>query len=341
MGGSIFIVIVNYRTADLTIDSLSSIVGQDSGSWNISAVVVDNASGDGSADKLRAIVELNGWTKRVTIVEAKRNGGFAFGNNLGIEEVLHGTVSPDYFLLLNPDTVTCDGAIRTLIDFMEAHRDVGIAGSLLQNADGGAECSAHNAPSPLGELVSGSRLGLLSRLMPKHVVTPPLCQTAHECDWVSGASMIVRREVVESLGGLDEGFFLYFEEVDFCSRARRAGWKVWFVPRARVVHLEGAATGIRLPGRRRAIYWYDSRRRYFVKHFGVVGWIMADVFWAVGRASLVLRRVLRPKSGGTAEDPLCFARDLLLGDMRALLTGQVFRITCSHSIMKSRLGGDR
>jgi N-acetylglucosaminyl-diphospho-decaprenol L-rhamnosyltransferase len=334
LSGSVCVIIVNFRTAGLAISCIESIGKQTGDLPSCRVVVVDNDSGDGSVTELESAISKWGWHGWVDIVDSKRNGGFAFGNNRGIEEVLHGTASPDYFLLLNPDTVACDGAIRTLLDFMENRRDVGIAGSSLQNVDGGAECSAHNAPSPLGELVSGARLGLLSRLMPKRVVTPPLRQTAHECDWVSGASMIVRREVVESLSGLDEGFFLYFEEVDFCSRARRAGWKIWFVPQSRVVHLEGAATGIRQLSRRRATYWYDSRRRYFVKHFGVTGWIVADVLWAVGRASLALRRALRPESGGTAEEPLCFARDLLWGDVRALLTGQVFRIARSQSIIK-------
>lgn len=334
LSGYVCIVIVNYRTAGLAIDCIESISKQRMDPSACRVVVVDNGSGDGSVAQLERAVTEHAWHAWVCIVDSKRNGGFAFGNNRGIEAALRGTNLPDYFLLLNPDTVACDDAIRSLVDFMDTRRDVGIAGSLLTNAGGGVECSAHNAPSPLGEFVSGARLGFLSRLLPDRVVTPPMREVAHECDWVSGASMIVRRELVESLGGLDEGFFLYFEEVDFCSRARRAGWKVWFVPQSRVAHLEGAATGIRQPGRRRASYWYDSRRRYFVKHFGVAGWLIADVCWAVGRATLALRRILRPESGGTAEDPKWFARDLLLGDIGALLSGQVFSIRRRDGVVR-------
>jgi GT2 family glycosyltransferase len=167
-------------------------------------------------------------------------------------------------MFLNPDTIVRGGAIRALVDFMDSHQRVGIAGSRLENAEGAAECSAHIAPSPLGELESGARLGILSRALHRYTVSPPMREAAHQCDWVSGASLIVRRKVFEEIGALDEGYFLYFEEVDFCLRAQKAGWRIWFVPESRVVHLEGASTGIRNIVRRRPQYW-TTRRRYFVK----------------------------------------------------------------------------
>ena len=136
---------------------------------------------------------------------------------------------------------------------------------------------------------------------------------------VLGASLIIWREAFEAIGMLDEGCVLYFEEADFCLRAQKAGWKIWFVPESRVVHLEGASTGIRSIVRRRPQYWYDSRRRYFVKHFGVPGLILADVLWTVGTISLVLQRLLQLGSGGNEQDPTWFAFDLLWGDLRALL----------------------
>jgi GT2 family glycosyltransferase len=200
---------------------------------------------------------------------------------------------------------------------------VGIAVSRLEDAAGVAECSAHHAPSPLGELVSGASLGILSRALKRYAVTPPLRDIAHECDWISGASLMVRKEVFEEIGLLDEKYFLYFEEVDFCTRARKAGWEIWFVPESRVVHLEGSSTGIKQTARRRPQYWYDSRRRYFVKHFGVTGLMLADALWAIGRTSLALRRILGLGSGGQTRDPKSFAFDLLWGDLRCLLTGKL------------------
>jgi GT2 family glycosyltransferase len=225
-------------------------------------------------------------------------------------------------MLLNPDTVVRPGALRALVEFMASHPEAGIAGSLIENPDGGVDRSAHRMPSPFGELDGAARLGMLSRLLQRYSVSPPLRDEAHECDWVSGAAMIVRKQVLEQVGPLDEGYFLYFEEVDFCCRARNAGWQVWYVPQARVLHLEGAATGIRTAAKRRPAYWYDSRRRFFVKHHGLGGLLLADLLWAVGRLSFLLRNALGfGKQRGHA-DPKHFMLDLLWGDLRAVLGGR-------------------
>ena len=326
MVGRIWVVIVNYRTVDLTIDCLHSIAAQIAELPKLHAVVVDNASGDGSVEKLMGVIDREGWHGWASLLPLDRNGGFAFGNNAGIREALRSTPHVDYVMFLNPDTIVRGGAIRALVDFMDSHQRVGIAGSRLENAEGAAECSAHIAPSPLGELESGARLGILSRALHRYTVSPPMREAAHQCDWVSGASLIVRRKVFEEVGALDEGYFLYFEEVDFCLRAQKAGWRIWFVPESRVVHLEGASTGIRNIVRRRPQYWYDSRRRYFVKHFGMLGLILADALWAVGRTSLTLRRMLRLGSGGNEQDPKWFAFDLLWGDLRSFFTGTIREI---------------
>lgn len=319
-------VIVNYRTADLVIDCLRSVAGQIAEFPRFRILVVDNASADGSVERLKGFVAQQGWHDWTSVIAADRNGGFAFGNNVGIREALRSDYNFDYVMLLNPDTIVLRGAIRALVDVVDAHRHVGIAGSRLENAEGATECSAHNAFSPIGELVSGARLGILSRMLHRHAVSPPMQEVAHECDWVSGASLIVRREIFEGIGVLDEGYFLYFEEADFCLRARKAGWKIWFAPESRVIHLEGASTGIRDIVRRRPRYWYDSRRRYFVKHFGVLGLMLADALWFVGRMLLALRRALRLGSGGNEQDPKWFAFDLLWGDLRAFFTGKIFKI---------------
>jgi GT2 family glycosyltransferase len=321
----LWIVIVNYRTAELAIDclrSLSSQVGNFAGSR---VVVVDNASADGSVVKLSVAILNEDWSSWVSVMPLDRNGGFSFGNNAGIRAALSSTDKVDYVLLLNPDTVVHPGSLGALMEFMEAHPGAGIAGSLLENANGEIECSAHRVPSPMGELDAGARLGVLSRLLSRYVVSPPFRDEAHECNWVSGASLIVRRSVLEQIGPMDEGFFLYFEEVDYCCRARNAGWSVWFVPESRVIHLEGAATGIRVARKRRPGYWYDSRRRFFVKHHGIAGLLAADALWAIGRLSFLARRFLR-LGGQDGHDPKWFMFDLLWGDLRAVLTGQVSAI---------------
>jgi GT2 family glycosyltransferase len=310
----------------LAVDCLRSIESQIAKLPKFHVVVVDNASGDGSVEKLRAVIYSERWQSWASLLPLDRNGGFAFGNNAGIKEALRSNDHVDYVMLLNPDTIVHDGAISALVDFMDSNPHVGIAGSLLVNAEGLVESSAHRAPSPLAELESSARLDMLSRALHRYAVTPLMQDTAHECDWVSGASLIVRREVFEEIGLMDEGYFLYFEEVDFCLRAQRAGWKVWFVPESRVVHFEGASTGIQSVARRRPTYWYDSRRRYFIKHFSVSGLILADMLWAAGRASLALRRILGLGSGGNNQDPKWFGFDLLWGDFRSFFSGKLWEI---------------
>jgi hypothetical protein len=208
-----------------------------------------------------------------------------------------------------------------LAEFLAAHSSVGIVGSALLNGEGGREPSAHRAFTPWTELDDGARLGLLSWILHRHVATIPLADRPISCDWVSGASFMVRREVFEDVGLMDDGYFLYFDEVDFCLRARRAGWGVWYVPASVVVHLEGSTTQIASASRRRPHYWFESRRRYYLKSWGVIGLIWADLLWAIGRLSLALRRALR-LGGDVSDVPPGFARDLLLGDLRAAMRGQ-------------------
>ncbi len=326
MAGHVWIIIVNFRTADLVVNCLHSIAAQRAELPQLRTVIVDNASGDDSVDVLTEAIGRAGWREWASVVASGRNGGFAFGNNVGIREALRTPDAPDYILLLNPDTIAGAGAIRALVDFMDAHPGAGIAGSQLENEAGGVECSSHNRFSPLGELDLSAQLGILSRVLKRYTYSPPTQDAPHECDWVSGASLIVRRKVFETIGILDEGYFLYFEEADFCSRARELGWEIWFVPESRVIHLEGASTGIRNVQKRRPAYWYDSRRRYFVKNFGIFGLVLADAFWIVGRSSLVIRRMLHLGSGGGHQEPKWFAVDLLWGDFWSLCTGKLFGI---------------
>src|SRR5690606_38890143 len=275
-------------------------------------------------------VESRGWDGWVHVVQAGRNGGFAAGNNVGIRWAMDRSMAeggaPDFVLLLNPDTVVRPGAIREMLAFMDARPQVGICGCSLEDGAGVVQHTAHRFPSPLGELDRGARLGLLRRMLARHVDAPP--QPGAEpvaCDWVSGASMLVRRRVFDTIGLMDEGFFLYYEDVDFCARAVAAKFGVAYVPSARVLHVEGQSTGIARPGAgagevraRRAPYWYGSRRRFFVKRYGVWGLIKSDVLWAIGRLTFVVRRALRLGSGGPDSDPARFARDLLGGDLRAV-----------------------
>lgn len=326
MSDVLWVVIVNYRTPELVVDCLASLAGQVAEHPGSRVVVVDNHSGDRSGDILAATVSAKEWGSWVSIIEMERNGGFAYGNNAGITAALAARPRPDHILLLNPDTVVKRGALTALLAFMRNHSAVGIAGCRIEDPAGAVGCSAHNFPSPVSEFEQGLRLGPISRLLRKHVVSPPLQAVAHECDWVSGACMMIRREVVEQVGLMDEGYFLYFEEVDYCRIARTAGWAVWYVPEACVMHLEGAATQVSDKEKRRPAYWYESRRRYYVRHFGIGGLLAADLLWTFGRIGFLLRRILTSSSANKYRDPRGYAVDLLWGDLRSLLSGSLWRI---------------
>ncbi len=320
-----WIITVNYRTADLVIESLRALYSQKDALGGGQVIIVDNASGDGSAEQIASAIDSEGWGSWSSIVPMSKNGGFAFGNNIGFSKAFSSAEHVDYLMLLNPDSVAREGAIKNLITFMDEHPKAGIAGSRLENEEGGIECSAHKFHSPLSELLEGARLGFLNRLLSSYEVTPPLRDEAHLCDWVSGSSMIIRREVIEEIGLMDEGYFLYFEEVDFFFRAAQAGWQTWYVPESIVMHIEGASTGIKSTKRRPA-YWYNSRRRYFVKNYGISALILADLLWSFGRLTFFIRRFLRLGAQGALRDPKCYSFDLLWGDLKAILTGSVWKI---------------
>jgi N-acetylglucosaminyl-diphospho-decaprenol L-rhamnosyltransferase len=320
-----YIVIVNFKTADLVAHCLESLLGQKAALNGGKVIIVDNDSNDGSVDQLQAFVELKSWKSWVEILPMPRNGGFAYGCNAGIKRVLSIDQAVHYVMLLNPDTLVRAGAIASLVGFMEANHHVGIAGSQLENSEGTIENSAHRFPSPISELLEGARLGLLSRLFSHHEITPPFNGNVHQCDWVSGSSMIIRRQVFEQIGLLDEIFFLYYEEVDFFFRSAKAGWQTWYVPSAKVMHIEGASTGIKSV-KRRPQYWYDSRRRYFLKHYGMLGLISADGLWLIGRFSFVLRRCLGLVKKTYANDPEYFSWDIVSGDARNILAGKALHL---------------
>ena len=287
-------IIVNYRTADLVVDCLKSLAPERPGR----VIVVDSGSADESVARLNSAVTHHGWGDWCTILPLDRNVGYAAGNNAGIRHAADVGPSPDYYWLLNPDTVIRPGALAALLDFMNRHPEVGIAGSRLEDPDGTAQRSAFRFPSILGELEGGLRLGLFTTLLSRWVIAPPPRSVDHVTDWVAGASMLIRQGVIESVGPMDEGFFLYFEEVDYCNSALRHGWPCWYVPESRVVHLVGQGTGVtdtRAIRMRVPDYWFAARRRYYRRNHGRLYGLLADAAWAGGFALWRVRRVLQRK----------------------------------------------
>jgi len=319
----VFVVIVNYRTGQLAVECLASLESQVDDLRGGRVIVADNHSCDDSLAVLTAAIADRHWGEWVELLSLPRNGGFAYGNNAGISRAREISPNLHSVILLNPDTRARAGVVAQLIAHLESHPDVGIAGAAIETDHGERAVSAHVMPSPLGELEGAAELGVLSRLLSRYVVSPQPRDASHVCDWVSGACMAIRREVLDAVGPFDEGFFLYYEEVDFCRRAARAGWACWFVADAAVVHLEGAATGIKDAKRPLPAYWFASRRRFFIKSYGAFGLLAADVLRCLGRGSLVLRRMLGLGGRRNVDrEPPKATRDLIASDLQALWRGE-------------------
>lgn len=313
---TVTVVIVNYKTADLVVDCLASLAAESMA--GVDAIVVDNESGDGSVERIAGAVGERGWGVWCEVVAAGRNGGFAAGNNVGIRRALARAVPPDAVHLLNPDTYIRPGAVGALREFLSACPRAGIVGSRLENPDGSVRRAAFRFPTAASEFEHQARFGPISGVLSRWVVAPPLGEGACRVGWVTGASMMVRRGVFERAGLMDEGYFLYYEETDFCAAAARCGWEVWHVPSSRVVHLVGQATGVNRPGevRPKPRYWYESRRRYFMKQSGELGADLADAALWLGRGVCSVLSALRPGRSVDASirmADVCAARRALRG----------------------------
>lgn len=274
------VAIVNYQTATLTCRCIAAL-NSFRGNTALSVIVVDNCSRDKSVSTIRSFIKKNGWNDWVRVVASTFNGGFSYGNNIAFKKLVS-EKSCDYLWMLNPDTVPLAGACNALIDTLQSSETIGMAGSRLEDADGTPQISAFNFPSPIGELISTSHLGILERLFPKNLVYPSVKNHPHRADWLAGASIMFKPKLLEEIGYMDEAYFLYYEEVDYCRTANEAGYEIWYCPESRVIHEVGASTGIsdiRKKPPRRPKYWFDSRRRYFTKNHGQITAMFADLCW--------------------------------------------------------------
>lgn len=295
----VLVCILNWRTASMSLRALAHVVPQVRSLGCSRVCVVDNASGDGSFELLTAAVHSHGWDDVVDVVQSGHNGGFGFGNNVALRRGLVGEDKADFFYLQNSDAFPHPGALQTLLAHLQQHPRVGICGSLVRGLDGEPQTSAFRFPSPWSELERAARLGVLSRaLADRKVPMPPPLRSTGGVDWVAGASMLVRRAVLEDVGIFDEAFFLYYEETDLCLRARRAGWEVAWVRASSVAHIGGASTGVQHHIRvqeRMPRYVFDSRRHYFLKNHGRATLWAANAAYVLGAVSFRLRRALQNK----------------------------------------------
>jgi GT2 family glycosyltransferase len=258
------IVIVSFNTRDVTRQCLEH-VRKHAAAVRHEVLVVDNASGDGSADMVAAEFPA------AHLIRSDKNRGFAGGNNPAMK-IARGR----YILLLNSDAFLSEGALEKTLQYMDDHPDTGVLGCKLTDPDGTMQPSARMQPGPLNKILHIS--GLAARFS-KSKFFGRVDYTWWDHDepkgvgWVVGAYFLIRRETMEAVGVLDERYFLYFEEIDYCLSARRAGWEVVFYPHVRVIHLGGQSsvkTGERVSakGRQMIAIRITSEYRFYRKLYG-------------------------------------------------------------------------
>jgi GT2 family glycosyltransferase len=250
-GPALSICILSWNTSDLLHACLQSIF-EDPQSREWEVVVVDNNSSDSSPAMVAA------GFPQVRLAVNSSNLGFATGNNRAME-IARG----DNLLLLNSDTRVEPGSLGRLADFLAANPDVGAVGPKLLSADGSVQLSCGIRPSLLSEFVNKM---LLHNLFPFYKLGRWHHRETRDVDWVMGACLLVRRRVVEEVGGLDSAIFMYHEDLDWCLRIRDCGWRIAYFPYSCIHHLRGASTRQNL----RNMLVVSQRSHYFLfaKHFG-------------------------------------------------------------------------
>lgn len=230
-------------------------------------ILVDNGSTDGSVEMV------NSEFPQVRVFPQGKNLGFTKANNIGLREA-----RGQYLLVLNSDTEIVDDALEKMCDYMDAHPDIGALGAQLLNTDGTVQLSCRAFPS--FKTVLFHRYSLMTRLFPRNRYSAEylMTDTGHketmDVDWVSGACLLTRRETTDQVGLLDEGFFIYAEDVDWCYRMKQAGWRVVYYPDAKVMHHIGRATR-KIPYK----MTYERHRsmwRFYKKHYSR-GFVLIDV----------------------------------------------------------------
>ena len=273
---SLSIIIVSWNTRKLLEDCLVSILAKPPTS-PFETWVVDNASTDGSSRMVREKFP------QVHLVENRENVGFARANNQALQRC-----TGKYVLLLNPDTLVASGALQALANFLDKHPEAGAAGARILNPDGSLQISSHPRPTLSRELWRLFHLDRLSSYA-EYPLTKWKTNQAQGVDVLVGACLLLRREVLDQVGFLDVDYFIYSEEVDLCYRIQRAGWGLFWIPQAEVVHFGGQSTQ-QVPTEM-FLNLYHSKIKYFRKHNG---WPAAQIYKWILRIAALARLMLAP-----------------------------------------------
>lgn len=284
--------IVNYRTGDMTCDCLASVLADLDATPGLAAhvMVVDNASGDGSAKVIADWIADRGVEDRVTLIRSVRNTGFSGGHNQGIK-----AADGAFYLVLNSDAMLRPGFCDAILAAARAQPEAGLFAPRIEHEDGVQQTSCFRVHSPASELIRAAGTGLVRRLFARRDVPLDMPPAPEQIGWASFAGILLRRTMIDAIGPMDDGYFLYFEDTEYCLRARRAGWTIAYVPEARFVHFRGGSAPVKaLAQARKRLprYYYASRTRLLYQAHGRSGLLAANLMWHLGRVIAHSRRLL-------------------------------------------------
>ncbi len=257
------IIIVNWNVRDLLDACLASVYSSDLDAASYEIIVVDSSSEDGSLDMLR-----EKYPEAVVLPQSE-NIGFTRGNNIGLA-----AAQGDYLFLLNPDTEVSRQALAQLLDYMKAHPAVGIVGPQTLNTDRSHQSTRRRFPTLMTGIFESTWLSAWApaSLEVSYRVLESSDNDLIEADWVQGSALMLRRAVYDDIGGLDEGFTMYYEELDYCRRAKSAGWRVVYHGRVKITHHGGKSS--EQASALKQIHFHTSKLRYFRKHHGYGAYVV-------------------------------------------------------------------
>lgn len=324
------VIIVNYGTADLALEAAASVLGKaaarvrdihivDNDSPHPSSSPSPGADDTTDAEVIARAIAARGWGARVKLHAESTNHGFGRGNNLVIAGLAAKASPPDKVFLLNPDARLDNAVVTILATFLDDHPKAGAVGARIEKPGHGPVTAAFRFPGLISTFSDAVAFGPLSRLCARWQVPLAPDLPTSRVDWVSGAAVMFRMAALRDADMFDPEFFLYYEEVDLMRQLARKGWETWHVAEARVIHAEGAATGVHngQSGRRRLpAYWYHSWQYYMRKNHGRPVALVACLAWAGG--ALLNNALSRLRGKGPAA-PLRLFSDLWAHAVRPLL----------------------
>ena len=312
---TILTIVLNYKTAEMTLKAVTAARVAMQGLPG-EVVIVDNDSQDGSFEAISAQVTAQSWDD-TRVIQSGRNGGYGAGNNVGIRAQFSDGSRPDYVYILNSDAFPKPDAIKVLYDHLNTTPSTGFAGSFIEGEDEVQHTTTFRFPSIWSEFEGAISFGPVSKLLKSYRVPNELIRTA-PVDWLAGASVMMRQDVLEEIGLFDETFFLYFEETDLCRRAQKAGHRVMFLAESVVTHLGSVSTGMK-EWKRVPDYWFDSRWHYFTKNHGRLYAVLATLLRLIGGGLHWLRCKMTGKTHSGAPH---FLRTLARHDAAAVFSYQ-------------------